>query len=211
MAKRALEDGATQRVDRIKISIAARPLMTTRPSSLDRCAALLVLLAAGLAASSAWPNTSDEVRLLLQRGHHPAALQLAQKNADASPRDAQARFLHGVVLMDMGRDDDALAIFVKLTQLYPELPDPMNNIALLHARAGRLDQALTALQAALRNDPGHRTARANLGQVHLMLALQAWEQLAASGALEPAAQRKLEAARALASMPTGGGAISAPR
>jgi Flp pilus assembly protein TadD len=147
----------------------------------------------------------------LQRGEHAAALQLAQQKADAQPRDAQARFLQGVVLMDMGRDDDALALFGRLAQLYPELPDPMNNIALLHARAGRFDQALSALQAALRNDPGHRTARANLGQVHLMLALQAWEQLATTGALEPAVQRKLEAARALASMPTGGAAIPAPR
>jgi Flp pilus assembly protein TadD len=179
--------------------------------SSDLCAALLVL-ASGLAALGvARADTADEVRLLLARGEHAAALQLAQKNADANPRDAQARFLQGVVLMDMQRDDDALALFSSLAQLYPELPDPMNNIALLHARAGRLDQALTALQAALRNDPGHRTARANLGQVHLMLAVQAWERVAASGPMETSLQRQLEAARALVGMPAAGGAIAAPR
>ena len=203
--------GATQRVDRMKFSIAARPLMTSPPCNPRRRAALLVLLAAGLAAGPVRSDTADEVRLLMQRGEHAAALQLAQKSADANPRDAQARFLQGVVLMDMGRDDDALALFSRLAQLYPELPDPMNNIALLHARAGRLDLALTALQAALRNDPGHRTARVNLGHVHLMLALQAWEQLAATAPLEPALQRKLEAARTLVNMPTGAGAVTAPR
>ncbi|HZF80798.1 MAG TPA: tetratricopeptide repeat protein, partial [Rubrivivax sp.] len=152
-----------------------------------------------------------EVKLLAQRGDHAAALQLAQKIADANPRDAQARFLQGVVLMDMGRDEDALAVFGRLAQLYPELPDPMNNIALLQARAGRLDEALVALQAALRNDPNHRTARANLGQVHLMLAVQAWERLAVTGAMEPAVQRKLDAARALVGMPTPAAAAAGPR
>ena len=149
-------------------------------------------------------QTGDDVRALLLRGEHTSALELAQRLADADPRDAQARFLQGVVLMEMGRDDDAMALFSSLAQRYPELPDPMNNIALLHARAGRLDQALIALQAALRNDPGHRTARANLGHVHLMLAVQAWDQVAASGSLEPTLQRKLEAARQLAGMPASG-------
>ncbi len=113
------------------------------------------------------------------------------------PGDPQLRFLHGVVLMDLQRDDEALAVFTQLTQEYPELPDPYNNIALLQARAGRPDLARQALETALRNDPGHRTARANLGQVHLMLAVQAWEQAAATGPLEAPMQRLLEGARAL--------------
>lgn len=162
----------------------------------------LLLLAAALAAGVSHADEADEVRSLLARGEHAAALQRAQKNAQTNPRDAQARFLHGVVLMDMGRDDDAIAVFTRLAQLYPELPDPMNNIALLHARAGRLDQALAALQAALRNDPGHRTARANLGQVHLMLAVQAWGQAAAAGPLDPPLLRKLQGARALLDAPS---------
>jgi Flp pilus assembly protein TadD len=176
-----------------------------------RRVALLVLAAWLGAASPVQADTAAELRSLMERGEHAAALQLAQKNADANPRDVQVRFLQGVVLMDMGRDAEAMALFSNLAQLYPELPDPMNNIALLHARAGRLDQALTALQAALRNNPGHRTARANLGHVHLMLAVQAWEQVAASGPLEPALQRKLEAARTLVGMPTAGGVVAAPR
>lgn len=176
-----------------------------------RRAALLVLAAWLAAASPVQADTVAELRSLMERGELDAALQLAQRNADANPRDVQARFLQGVVLMDMGRDAEALALFSNLAQLYPELPDTMNNIALLHARAGRLDQALTALQAALRNNPGHRIARANLGQVHLMLAVQAWEQVAASGPLEPSLQRKLEAGRTLVGMPTAGGVVAAPR
>jgi Flp pilus assembly protein TadD len=155
---------------------------------------LALLLAA---AGPACADDPGEIRALLARGEYGIALERAQKAADASPRDAQARFLVGVVLMDMGRDADALALFTRMTQEYPELPDPFNNIALLHARAGKLELARQALETALRNDPAHRTARANLGQVYVMLAVQAWEQVAAAGPLDSGLQRKLEAARSL--------------
>ena len=115
----------------------------------------------------------------------------------AQPRDAQLRFLLGVALMDLGRDTEALAHFTRMAQDYPELPDPYNNIALLQARAGRLEAARQALETALRNDPSHRAARLNLGQVHLMLAVQAWELAAAEGPLDTALLRRLEMVRAL--------------
>jgi Flp pilus assembly protein TadD len=143
-----------------------------------------------------WADDTSEVRALVAAGNLAAALQRAEGAVAAHPRDASLRFLRGVVLMDMRRDDEALAVFTTLSQEYPELPDPYNNIALLHARAGRLESALQALETALRNDPDHRTARSNLGQIHLMLAVQAWEQ-AAAGALDPPLQHRLEVARAL--------------
>jgi Flp pilus assembly protein TadD len=161
-----------------------------------------MLAAALLAAPLALADEAAEVRALLARGDTAGALQRAEKAANAKPRDAQARFLHGVVLMDMQRDVQALALFSAMAQEYPELPDPHNNIALLHARAGRLEPARQALETALRNDPGHRAARANLGQIHLMLAVQAWEAAASTGPIDPSLQRKLESARSLLSAPS---------
>lgn len=154
---------------------------------------MLLVLCVGEAVA----DEAADVRALLARGDGAAALALADKATTANPRDVPLRFLQGVVLMDLQRNDEALAHFVKMTQDYPELPDPFNNIALLHARGGRLEQARQALESALRNDPAHRAARANLGQVHLMLALQAWELAAAGGPLDGALQRRLEAVRAL--------------
>ena len=138
-----------------------------------------------------------DVQALLGAGNLAGALERADRALRDKPGDAKARFVYGVVLMDLQRDEEALAVFTQLTQEYPELPDPYNNVALLQARAGRPDLALQALQNALRSDPGHRTARANLGRVHLMLAVQAWERAAASGPLEPPMQRLLDGARAL--------------
>lgn len=152
-------------------------------------------------AVPAWADDIADVRGLLARGEAEAALERTRAAAAAQPRDAQLRFLQAVALMDLKRDAEALALFTQLSQDYPELPDPQNNIALLHARAGRLEQARQALETALRNDPSHRLSRTNLGQVYLMLAVQAWEQVAAVGPLEPALQRRLEAVRALLQPP----------
>jgi Flp pilus assembly protein TadD len=157
-----------------------------------------LLLAAGwTAATAARADDLSELQGLIQRGDLSAAMVRADQAVAAQPRDAQVRFLRGVLLMDMARDVEALEAFTQLTQEHPDLPDPFNNIGLLHARAGRPEAALAAVQQALRCDPSHRIARANLGQVHLMLAVKAWDDLARSGPLEAAVRRKLEAARAL--------------
>ncbi|MFM7506008.1 MAG: tetratricopeptide repeat protein [Rubrivivax sp.] len=152
-----------------------------------------LLCSAALAAAS----LPDEVGTLLAAGRTAEALQRSEQALLVSPRDAQARFVHGVVLMELRRDAEAMDQFTRLAQEFPELPEPLNNIALLHARAGRLEAARVALESALRNDPGHRAARANLAEVHLMLAVAAWEQLARAGPLDPRQARRLEAVRGL--------------
>lgn len=158
---------------------------------------LLALIAGCVISQAAVAGTPEEVRALLARGDLPAALVQAQAGMARRPGDAQSRFVLGVVLMDMGRDAQALAVFNDLSQAYPELPDPLNNIALLQARAGQLETARQSLEAALRNDPAHRAARVNLGQVHLMLAAQAWSQAWAATPADSALLQKLQAVRAL--------------
>jgi tetratricopeptide (TPR) repeat protein len=165
--------------------------------SVPAWAATLALAAALFASPLAQADDFGELRALLARGDAATALPRLQQASAADPRDVQMRFLLGVALMDLQRDDEALDHFGRMAQDYPELPDPQNNIALLHARAGRLEPARQALETALRNDPTHRAARTNLGQVHLLLAVQAWELAAAEGPLDTALLRRLEAVRAL--------------
>ncbi|MCE2918085.1 MAG: tetratricopeptide repeat protein [Rubrivivax sp.] len=164
----------------------------------------VVLLGLSMAPGPGWAQPTPpaatavaEVRALLARGDASAALPLAERLSKASPDDAQLAFLHAVVLMDLRRDGDAMLGFVRLNELYPELPEPLNNIGLLHARAGRLDAARQALESALRNAPEHRAARLNLGEVYLMLAVQAWEQVAAAAPLAALQLQRLQAARSL--------------
>lgn len=148
-------------------------------------------------ALRAHADDAGDIRTLLQRGESAAALARAEAAIAAQPRDAGLRFLRGVALIDLARDADALAHFEAMCQEYPDLPDAWNNVALLQVRAGRLEAGRVALQSALRADPSHRIARANLGLVYLMLAAEAWEQLAGTGPVDPALVRRLEAVRAL--------------
>jgi Flp pilus assembly protein TadD len=165
------------------------PLLPTLPRAL--AAALL------LACAAARADLITDVQNLAARGDLAGALRATETAAAQDPRNTQARFLRAVVLMDLQRNTEALDAFTRLAQEFPELPEPYNNIALLHVRGGRLELARQALETALRNDPGHRTARANLGEVHLMLAVQAWEQAATTGPLDTRLMRRLDAARAL--------------
>lgn len=163
--------------------------------------ALTVATGAGATAEPAVSlsaeSTLGEARERLARGDANGALQAIDRALQIEAGNAQLQFLRGVVLMDLGRDVLALDVFEQLHQRYPELADPLNNIGLLQARAGQLESARQTLLEALRADPQHRAARSNLGQVYLMLAVQAWE--AATAGVNPDADlsRRLDAARAL--------------
>lgn len=150
---------------------------------------LLLVSGAGRADEAA------EVQKLVRGGDLAAALQRAERASAADPQNAKLRFLKGVILLDQKQDDAALAVFQSLAEDFPELPEPYNNIALLDARAGRLDQARAALETALRNDPSMLTARQNLGDVYLQLAVQAWAAVASATPADVALQRKLRLAR----------------
>jgi Flp pilus assembly protein TadD len=183
-------------------SIAAPPLQPLvalpRNMPLHRLPlSLLLALALSCAGSACLAGPAEDLRLLISRGDLPGALVTADKALQAKPRDATLRFLRAVVLMDLHRDQEALALFTELTHEYPELPDPYNNLALLQARGGRLDEARLSLQHALLNDPHHHAARVNLGQIHLWLAAQAWEQAAGAPAADATLRRKLQALRTL--------------
>ena len=153
------------------------------------------------AASLAHADDAVEARRLLDAGRPDAALAAADGALAARPNDATLRFVRGVALLDLGRDDAAREAFERMTQDFPELPEPYNNLALLHARAGRLDEARIALETALRNDPTQVVARRNLGDIHLRLAIQSWEGAEAVAPGDPELARRIRAARELAASP----------
>ncbi len=132
------------------------------------CCVLLML------GAPARADTLADIETLHKQGQTEQALQQADAAIAQQPRAAQIRFLKGVMLADVGRNSEAIEVYVSLTQDFPELADPYNNLAVLYAADGHLDTALQALQQALRNDPKHLQARENLGDVYLALAVQAW-------------------------------------
>jgi tetratricopeptide (TPR) repeat protein len=86
------------------------------------------------------------------------------------------RFLKGVIQRDSGKATDAIATFTRLTEDFPELPEPYNNLAVLYAGQSQFDKARTALEMAIRTNPSYATAHENLGDVYAKLASQAYNK-----------------------------------
>lgn len=162
----------------------------------------LVLVAACLSSAQVRADQFQDIEKLYRAGDLQQALRMADEAIVAQPRAAQVRFLKGVMLTDLKRNAQAIEVFTALTQDFPELPDPYNNLAVLYAADGRLEGALVALQTALRNDPTHRAARENLGDVHLALAIQAWTTAQVGANRDDAGlRRKLQLAREIQAQP----------
>jgi Flp pilus assembly protein TadD len=138
-------------------------------------ASCLIALAAALCMPlSALADAYGDVNQLMHSGKLGEALVKADQYLAAKPRDPQMAFLKGVVLGEQGRAGDAIAVFTKLTEDYPELPEPYNNLAVLYAGQGQFDKARAALESAVRVDPAYAIAYENLGDVYARLASQAW-------------------------------------
>ena len=86
------------------------------------------------------------------------------------------RFIKGMILSEQGKSTEAINVFQKLTEDYPELPEPYNNLAVLHASAGNYDKARVALERAIRTNPAYATAHENLGDVYAKLASQSYDK-----------------------------------
>jgi Flp pilus assembly protein TadD len=159
----------------------------------------IVALALALLAVAASAQVDDlrEARAALGAGNPAAALPIVDRHLAARPQDADGRFLRGVILTELARPDEAFAVFRALTQDYPELPEPYNNLAVLYAARGEYERARENLEMAIRTKPDFATAYENLGDVYAQLAARAYEKAAQLDARNRNAAAKLTLARQL--------------
>jgi tetratricopeptide (TPR) repeat protein len=137
---------------------------------------VLSLLVGALWSPLVHADDYAEVNRLVKAGQTTEALTKADQYLSAKPRDPQMRFLKGVILAETGKTNDAVATFVKLTEDYPELPEPYNNLAVLYAGQSQYDKARLALEMAIRTNPSYSTAHENLGDVYAKLASQSYSK-----------------------------------
>ncbi len=134
---------------------------------------------------------------MLRAGRAADALARADQLLATRPRDPQLQFLRAQALASGGREDDAMAAYLQLTREYPELAEPHNNLAVLHAARNDLESARASLEAALRANPTYATAHDNLGDILLRLAVQSWSRARQHDPALPGVAPKLAAARSL--------------
>ena len=185
--------------------------MHPNPSALTRLlhhGVRLLALPALLATPFAHADEYSDVNQLLRLGKHSEALARADQYLSSKPRDPQMRFLKGVIQSESGKPNDAAATFVKLTEEFPELPEPYNNLAVIYAGQGQYDKARIALEMAIRTNPSYATAQENLGDVYARMANQAYNKALQLDAGNAAVQPKLALIHELVSATPVAGASS---
>lgn len=167
-----------------------------------------------IALAVALPACADEVQeaaKLLKAGQHRQALDRVDRVLAGKPRDPQARFLKGLIFTEQGKAKDAIEIFTKLTEDYPELPEPYNNLAVIYASQGQYDKARAALEQSIRTHPSYATAYENLGDVYAKLASQAYDKALQIDSSNAAAKNKLSLVRELVGRPSPTAMAAAPK
>ena len=136
---------------------------------------LALVLLLGFSPAPRADEFLDATRLFKQ-GQHAQALGKVNNFLANKPRDAQGRFLKGLILTEKGETADAIRIFSDLTVDFPYLPEPYNNLAVLYASQSQYDKAKSALEMAIRTHPSYATAHENLGDIYAKMASQAYDR-----------------------------------
>ena len=143
------------------------------PKLFSRAALLGILIAIAIPAHA---DDMQDANLLFKQGRYAQALEKVNAFLANKPKDAQARFLQGLIFTEQGNTADAIKAFTGLTEDYPELPEPYNNLAVLYASQGQYEKAKSALEMAIRTHPNYATAQENLGDIYAKMAGQAYER-----------------------------------
>ena len=168
--------------------------------SLARLSAIVTGLLLAFSVSIANAQTLPDIQQLMKQGQMPQALEKADLFIASKPKDAQGRFMKGLILTEMGRTADAIAVFTKLTEDFPELPEPYNNLAVLYAQQKQYDKARSALEMAIRTHPSYSIAHENLGDVYAKLASQAYDKALQLDSANKTTQTKLSMIKELISV-----------
>ena len=154
------------------------------------------------AAAVAGPaeDTKDATKLY-QQGKLDQALSKVNGALAQQPKDAQGRFLKGLILTEQKKGADAIQVFTGLTEDYPELPEPYNNLAVLYASQGNYDKAKSSLELAIHTHPSYATAYENLGDIYAQLARRSYDKALQLDKANLTAQGKLSMVKDIFNLP----------
>jgi tetratricopeptide (TPR) repeat protein len=153
-------------------------------------AAMLTALA--LSGAQAGPlEDREEASKLYRAGKLDAAMAKVNGFLAVQPKDPQGRFIKGLIFTEQRKPAEAIQVFTGLTEDFPELPEPYNNLAVLYASQGNYDKAKAALELAIHTHPSYATAHENLGDIYAQLARRAYDKALQLDKNNAAAQAKL--------------------
>ena len=133
-------------------------------------------LAALFTATAAHGEESFERALALaSQKRYAEARDVLDPLLARAPGHSRARPLDGILHARAGHLSDAIEVFEALQRDHPDMSEPYNNLAVIYALQGRLDDARTTLLAVLERQPD-AVVYANLGDVYTKLADRAYQR-----------------------------------
>lgn len=127
-------------------------------------------------------SVPTDVERLIKARQYKDAVTLINTKIKENPRNVQIRFVKARLEIEMRQFGEAKKSLIEITQQFPELPEPYNNLAAIAANQGNWIEARDYLELALKLRPTYVIASANLGEIYIRLGAQAYEN-AAKGAL----------------------------
>lgn len=118
---------------------------------------------------------------LIGRRDYQAALELIAEGLKANPHSAELRFQRCVTYERMGDRERAKNTLEQFIRTYPEIPEPYNNLAGIYSREGNLTRAEELLIKAVALRPDFVLAHANLGNLYLAKAKNAYNTAIKTG------------------------------
>lgn len=113
---------------------------------------------------------------LLKSKKNTEALKEIDAALQKNPKNIQLRFIRSRILIEQGKLNEAQAVLTEITEKFPELPEPYNNLAVLYATMGKLELARENLEMSLRLAPDNALALQNLGDVYSRLAASKYKK-----------------------------------
>lgn len=147
-----------------------------KPLRIAVTVALLAFSVGATAQTAAQNGDLQDINRMLKAGQSQQALDRVNVYLTSKPKDAVGRFIRGLAQAELGKTNDAITTFQSLTEDYPELPEPYNNLAVLYSSKGQFEKARVALELAIQTHPTYSTAHENLGDIYAKLASQAYDK-----------------------------------
>jgi tetratricopeptide (TPR) repeat protein len=152
--------------------------------------ALIVCACLAISARVSADDTAD-ISKLMRNGQYAEAMSRIDAALAQKPSDPRLRFSKGMLLAQQNKPTEAIAVLLKLTEDFPDLPEPYNNLAVLYAANGQYESARIALDRAIALNPSYGTAYENLGDVYAELARQSYDKAVKLDAANAGAKTKM--------------------
>lgn len=125
----------------------------------------------------------SNIEKLVKAKKYPEAIEGIDQQLKKTPGNLQLRYVKARIQIEMRQWEAAKKTLIEITQQFPELPEPYNNLAALAANQGNWIEARDYLELALKLRPSYTVASANLGEVYIRLAAQAYDNAAKDAVL----------------------------